>query len=438
MLVFSVQVIMNQFWTDEIKLGKQREYQRGHCEAETPDQKAKRLEQNRKYASQHRENESTEGRTYRLAKMRAYEHQRRLVESRDDRAKRLARMRQYGRQRLQNESAEQRADRLAKMRARERQRRLVESESDRVERLSKMRDYQRQRRQGTQVKPSPKFEHEHSSVQMSLEDVKVSPCDHGAASSVQVSLEDQQNKLEGEIRHGPASSVQVSMGDQQSKLEGDNSLLNELQCEDECRLSTCEKEAELDDDRAKRLAKMRAYEHQRRQQESEEDRAKRLAKMRAREHQRRQEESEYDRAKRLTRMRVHHHQQIKQLEEMLKCEGQDVTDADGSPLEGDKSRQIAEHQGEQLERLRALQNQHKENDNSEPVHAPTSRFVGQEGNLNKSEGDGTKQAESMYEYQCSHDGLHTDSSIQAHTVSEKQQDQLENFKGFCYYSYYEP
>ena len=421
LFVFSVQVIMNRFWTGEIKLAKKEGVPEGHREAETPDQKTKQLEQNRKYASQHRENESTEDRTYRLAKMRAYEHQRRLVESRDDRAKRLARMRQYGRQRLQNESEEQRAERLAKMRARERQRRLVESESDRVERLSKMRAYQRQRRQDTQVKPSLKFEHEHSSIQ--------------------TSLEDQQNKLEAEIHlkvspdeHGPASSVEVSMEDQQNKLEGDNSLLNE----DECRLSTCEKEAELDDDRVKRLARMRAYERQRRQQESEEDRAKRLAKMRAREHQRRQEESEYNRAKRLARMRAHHHQQIKQLEEMLKCEGQDVTDADGSPLEGDKSRQTPEHQVEQLERLLALQNQHKENDNSESVHAPTSRFVGQEGNLDESEGDGTKQAESMYEYQCSHDGLHTDSSIQAHTVSEKQQDQLEDFKGICYYSYYEP
>ena len=394
-----VQVIMNQFWADEIKLAQERGYQRGCHEAEPTDQKAKQLEQNRKYACQHRKDESTEVRACRLAKMRAYEHQRRLVESADDRSRRLARMRQYGRQRLQNESEEQRAERLAKMRARERQRRLVESESDRAERLSKMRAYQRQRRQGIPVNPSPKCQPEQCSVQ--------------------VSMEDQQNELEGEIKvkvspreHGPPSLVQVSIEDQYKLEGGKTELLNE------CRQSACEKEAELEelqDDRAKRLARMRAYERQRRQQESEEDRAKRLAKMRAREHQRRQEESEYDRAKRLTKMRSHHYQQGYQLKEMLKYEGQNAADTDGSPLEGDKSKQTAEHQDEQLERSLALQNQHKENDNSESARVPISRFVGQEGNPDKSEGDGTKQTERMYEDQCNHDVLHTDSSIQAHT-----------------------
>ena len=415
--MLSVQVIMNQFWADEIKLAQKRGHQRGCHEAEPTEQKAKQLEQNRKYACQHRKDESTEVRACRLAKMRTYEHQRRLVESEDDRARRLERMRQYGRQRLQNESEEQRAERLAKMRARERQRRLVESESNRAERLSKMRAYQRQRRQRTPVNPSPKCQPEQCSVQ--------------------VSMEGQQNELEGEIQvkvfpreHGPPSLVEVSMEDH-CKLEGGKTeLLNE------CRQSACEKEAELEelqDDRGKRLARMRAYECQRRQQESEEDRAKRLAKMRAREHQRRQEVSEYDRAKRLTRLRVHHCQQgnqTKQWEEMLKCEGQNAADTDGSPLEGDK--EMAEHQSEQLERLLALQNQHKENDNSESVHVPISRFVGQEGNPDESEGDGTKQTERMYE---DRDVLHTESSIQAHTVSEDQQDQLENFKGICYYSY---
>ena len=416
---------MDQFWADEIKLAQKRGYQGGCHEAEPTDQKAKRLEQNRKYACQHRKDESTGVRACRLAKMRTYEHQRRLVESEDDRARRLTRMRQYGRQRLQNESEEQRAERLAKMRARERQRRLVESESDRAERLSKMRVYQRQRRQGTPVNPLPKCQPEQCSVQ--------------------VSMEDQQKELEGEIQvkvspheHGPPK---VSMEDQCKLESGKTELLNGPSCEDECRQSACEKEAELEelqDDRAKRLARMRAYERQRRQQESEEDRAKRLAKMRAREHQRRQEESDYDRAKRLTRMRAHHCRQgnqTKQLEEMLKCEGQNAADTDGSPLEGDKSKQMAEHQGEPLERLLALQNQHKENDNSESVHVPISRFVGQEGNPDESKGDGTKQTERMYEDQCNRDVLHTDSSLQAHPVSEDQLDQLESFKGICYYSY---
>ena len=387
------------------------------CETDPSSQRIKQLELSQKYACQDLE-EPKEARC---------KHQHRLDESENDREKRLARMREYGRQRCQNESEEKRAERLAKMRAREHQRRLEESEDDRAKRLAKMRAYQHQRRQSKQTRQL----------------TKMVECEH---------------ELKQDVSHA-INSVQLPIPkmndkeDQPSKSENNDTFPCEIQNgEDVSHYDNSQKEDQLDkaqNERAKRLARMRAYEKQRRQQETEEDRAIRLAKMRTRERQRRLEETEEERTKRLTRMRARRQvNQAKQLERTIKYDQeqeQNVLHANSTTVqgmedqqeesEGNTSKQLAvnecQHQlGERTEQLEELLMSQSQDDSIGQV--PIPRVIKQD-NQDAFEGD-TAEKVLTYEHLCGHNMLHADSSGQL--KEEAQQGELEgDCRAICYYSY---
>lgn len=391
------------------------------CETDTSSQRVKQLELSQKYACQDVE-------VPKEARFKC-KRQHRLDESENDREKRLARMREYGRQRCQNESEEKRAERLAKMRAREHQRRLEESEDDRAKRLTKMRAYQHQRRQSKQTRQL----------------TRMVECEH---------------ELKQDVSHA-INSVQLPIPkmndkeDQPSKSENNDTLPCEIQNgEDVSHYDNSQKEDQLDkaqNERAKRLARMRAYEKQRRQQETEEDRAIRLAKMRTRERQRRLEETEEERTKRLARMRARRQvNQAKQLERTIKYDQeqeQNVLHANSTvqvlggmedqqeESEGNTSKQLAvnEHQHQQEERTEQFEELLVSQSQDDSIgQVPIPRVIKQD-NQDVFEGD-TAEKVLTYEHLCGHNMLHADSSGQL--KDEAQQGELEgDCRAICYYSY---
>lgn len=390
------------------------------CETDTSSQRVKQLELSQKYACQDLE-EPKEARF-------KCKRQHQLDESENDREKRLARMREYGRQRCQNESEEKRAERLAKMRAREHQRRLEESEDDRAKRLAKMRAYQHQRRQSKQTRQL----------------TKMVECEH---------------ELKQDVSHA-INLVQLPIPkmndkeDQPSISENNDTVPCEIQNgEDVSHYDNSQKEDQLDkaqNERAKRLARMRAYEKQRRQQETEEDRAIRLAKMRTRERQRRLEETEEERTKRLARMRARRQvNQAKQLERTIKYDQeqeQNVLHANSTvqvlggmedqqeKSKGNTSKQLAvnEHQHQQRERTEQLEELLVSQSQDDSIgQVPIPRVIKQD-NQDAFEGD-TAEKVLTYEHLCGHN-MHADSSGQL--KEEAQQGELKrDCRAICYYSY---
>ena len=349
--------------------------------------------------------ESEKARSKWLGRTQVHECQRQLEKTESDREKRLARMREYGRQRCQNESEEMRAERLAKMRVREHQRRLEESEEDRAKRLAKMRAYQHQRRQGKQTRQSAELleckheqdvSHANNSVQLPI------PNTDGE--------EDKQGMLVPRALQNGQDVLHFDMSEKEDQLDG------------------------AQYERAKRLARMRTYEKQRRQEETDEDRAVRLAKMRAREHQRRLVETEEERAKRLARMRARR-RQAKELEGILESyqeQAWNISHANTSvQVLGEKEDHKEELQGSPSVQLAVNERQHQQGDRTEQHRQDDS--TGQVPIPRMDEGD-TPGRLLTCEHPHGHDMLNADSSGQSRTV--KEGGELEgDCRAICYYSY---
>ena len=123
-----------------VRLERKRDHQRQKLDSDTPEERALRLQHLRDLQQQRLATESPEERILRLQHMRYLQQQRLATDSPEEKALRIQHMKKLQQQRLATESPEERALRIEHMRNIQQQRLATESPEERSKRLQQYRE----------------------------------------------------------------------------------------------------------------------------------------------------------------------------------------------------------------------------------------------------------------------------------------------------------